>query len=379
MRQGMREEMRARMLGMVTVLALWGMLQGCRAEPPVLGSDSPSPRAPAAGNGPSAEGTLRVTFLDVGQGDAALVQAPGGVCLLVDGGPPEAGPKVLKAVKDAGLFRLTWLMGSHPHSDHIGGLLDVLPEVSAEQALDPGYNHGTSTQQSYLKLLKQGGTRVTRARAGQTHDLGSGARLEILAPEEPLLERTASDANNNSIVARLVFGETRLLFTGDMEEPQRERLLKSRYRERLKAEVLKVAHHGSHNGTDVPFLQAVAPRYAVISSEKGNEYGHPHREALRDLGEQKIPVLRTDQRGDIVFTTDGKTLKLEGAPPGETTPGPAAAPARKGEVVGNRTSKVYHAPGCASLPAKERRVSFESAAEAEKAGYRKHGKCVDAD
>jgi len=347
-------------------LALFSLLAaGC--APSLTSSDGPSDGSTPAGPPPS--GALQVTFVDVGQGDAALVQS-GGASLLIDGGPSGAGPRVLDALKQAGVRKLDWVLGSHPHEDHIGGLIDVLRGMPAARALDPGYNHGTATQKTYLGLLKSGGVKTTRARAGQTYDIGS-ARLEILAPEEPLLAGTDSDPNNNSIVCRLVFGQTRFLFTGDMEEDGRARLLRAASPAALQADVLKVAHHGSHNGTDAEFLRAVRPRYGVISLARGNDYGHPHREAVQALNSAGVQILRTDERGTIVFTSDGKTLKV-GAGAQAKSP---AAPSRVQRVVGNRTSQVYHAPDCGRLPGRDNRAEFASATAAEAAGYRPHQAC----
>lgn len=321
-------------------------------------------------------GTLQVAFIDVGQGDGALVQSPDGTALLIDGGPPGAGPQVMDSLRQAGVDKVDWMLGTHPHSDHIDGLVDVLRGMPVEQALDPGYNHGTALQRTYLSLLKSKKVKTTRARAGQSYDLGGGALLEILAPQDPLLSGTNSDANNNSIVARVVFGSTRFLFTGDMEQEERARLLKSTDDRKLRAEVLKVAHHGSHNGTDPEFLETVQPKYAVISLAKHNDYGHPHKEALEALKDAGVEILRTDQLGTIVFTSDGKQVTLRGTTSGGSAAATPAAPERRTRVIGNRTSHIYHAPDCGSLPAKSKRTEFDSVGEAERAGYRPHKACM---
>ncbi|MGV3721449.1 MAG: ComEC/Rec2 family competence protein, partial [Actinomycetota bacterium] len=262
-----------------------------------------------------------------------------------------------------------------PHEDHIGGLIRALQSVPVERALDPGYAHGTTTQRNYLRLLKEKGAKTTRARAGQVHELGPAIRLEVLAPADPLLKNTEADANNNSIVARLVYGGTRFLFTGDMETAERERLLASTDPERLRSDVLKVAHHGSHNGTDDAFLRAVRPQYAVMSLARGNDYGHPHQETLDELSSFGIPTLRTDERGSITFTSDGAKIELLGPAPGRSA-APAASPRAAGAVIGNRTSKVYHAPGCGSLPARSKRVTLKNTGAAEAEGYRPHAACM---
>ena len=384
-----------------------GIVVGLATRAPGLGARTgggPRPPSAPAGTGTvssGGRGQLQVSFLDVGQGDAALVLTPDGKSLLVDGGPGGAGPRVLEALRAAGVAKVDWLIGSHPHEDHIGGLLHVLRAMPAVQVLDPGYNHGSATQQTYLSLLKQCGAQTTLARAGQTYNLGPGCRLEIAAPVDPLLSGTEADVNNNSIVARLVYGQTRFLFAGDMEEEQRKRLLGSAVAAAgvLPADVLKVSHHGSFNGTDAPFLRAVAPRFAVISCGRGNDYGYPHRDALEALRKQGCQVLRTDEQGTIRFTSDGERVRLEGAP---TAPQGVPAPAGRDQgasgagatgggagrpvvvpnrdsrtwVIGNRDSRVYHRPDCGLLPAPVRRVMFASGAHAEASGYRPHRACV---
>ena len=356
-------------LRLFALAALLAALAGCRPEAPVSG-ESPASRG----------GQLRVSFLDVGQGDSALVQLPGGKSVLIDGGPSGAGPKVIDAIRGAGVNRIDLLIGSHPHEDHIGGLMDVLKAVPVTEALDPAYVHGTALQRNYLQLLKTKGVKTTRARAGQRYDLGPNAGLEILAPEDPLIKGTQADANNNSIVARLVYGKTAFLFTGDMEEAERQRLLQNTVPDALRANVLKVAHHGSHNGTDPELLKAVAPEYAVISLARGNDYGHPHREALEQLRSAGIPVLRTDERGTVAFTSDGERVKLLGAPVQRPTrvesPARPETPAVARRVIGNRTSKVYHSPDCAALPSPGNRVELASEEEARSQGYRPHAACL---
>jgi competence protein ComEC len=361
--------------GVVASAAAALLVGGCGGAPTSItpsGGDGGFPAAAAAparssGSGTPRAGELTVTFIDVGQGDSALIQGPTGTTGLIDGGPPEAGPAVLKALRDARISRIDFLIGSHAHADHIGGLLDVLPSVGAASAYDPGLALGTATQRKYLELLRDCRAQVRKARAGQTLDMGGNCKLQIVAPSEPLIRADKGDANNNSIVFRLVYGATRFLFTGDMEEEERERLLQSGAD--VRSNVLKVAHHGSHNGTDAKFLKAVAPEYAVISCGKGNDYKHPHQEALAALSQRRCKVLRTDQVGTIGFGSDGKTLRLLKA--AATAGGKPAA-----RFIGNKTSHVFHAASCGSVPEGTNRVEFNTAAAARKAGYRPHKVCA---
>lgn len=359
----------------LALLATWSvlLLAGCTPRGSVGGvPPTGSLTTPVEPTTPAGGGELRVSFLDVGQGDAALIQTSNGEAVLIDGGPSEAGPRVLAALHAAGVRQIDLLLGSHPHEDHIGGLMDVLPEVPVKEVLDPGYAHGTSLQRKYLELLKGKGVKTTLARRGQKYDLSGNVRLEILAPENPLIKGTQADANNNSIVARLTYGSTAFLFTGDMEEEERERLIQSVPHPLLRADVLKVAHHGSHNGTDPQFLKLVEPRYAVISLARGNDYGHPHHEAVEALEQANAQILRTDQRGTIVFTSNGSQVQIQGK-----AAAPASSPNRNTSgVIGNRESQVYHAADCTQLPSHSKQVNFNTAAEAKKAGYRPHAACM---
>lgn len=313
-----------------------------------------------------------VSFIDVGQGDAALIELPNKVTVLIDGGPTAAGPALTNTLKSRGVQKIDWMIGTHPHEDHIGGLTAVLRSVPVKTALDPGFNHGTATQRAYLQLLRDKQVKLQRARAGQVIELAEQSKVTILAPREPLINGTNSDANNNSIVARFTYGTTSFLFTGDMENQERGRLLQDTTPGLLVSDVLKVAHHGSHNGTDLPFLRAVRPRYGVISLAKGNDYGHPHKEAVTALRTSGVEILRTDELGTITFKTDGSQLTLAGAPP-NSAPSAINAPAK---MIGNTRSKIYHSTKCEALPQAGNRVEFPSGAAAEAAGYRAHRVCV---
>jgi len=379
----------------------WGTLcfalPGCgrRATPP-------AERAQPAAPGELAAEQVLVHFLDVGQGDAALVQTPDGKNVLIDGGDSEAGEGVVAYLRELGVASLDLVIATHAHEDHLGGLIDVLREVPVKAVLDSGYAHGTATQQEFLRLVAEKGTPLHLARAGDRIKAGA-ATLEVLAPEEPLLEGTESDVNNNSVVVRLVYGDTAFLFAGDMEEAERERLLQSG--QEVRSDVLKVAHHGSRNGTDPAFVAAVRPQIAVISCAARNDYGHPHKQALQALRRGRVHVYATDENGTVVVASDGQRVAVQPSRGGEfiagpklrsekpkepaetkplpprirggdgerDSPKPAASTAAR--YIGHRQSKVFHRPDCPHLPAQENRVSFHSREEAVEAGFRPCGNC----
>ena len=278
---------------------------------------------------------LVVHFIDVGQGDSILIESPGGKVVLIDGGPRTAGQKVVSYLKKAGISAIDIVIGTHPHEDHIGGLIEVLRHFPAREIIDPGVVHTTKTFEDYLTVIDQRGIPFTEGRAGMSRDLGAGAVMQINHPSSP----SSSHLNDASIVAKVTYGQMSFLFTGDAETAsEREILFQSRVSP--KSTVLKVGHHGSRTSTTQAFLDAVAPRYAIIMCGAGNRYGHPHQEVLDRLSAAGVHVFRTDIHGTIVMsaTTDSvviETLVHDTTPipvpdPGYVPvpePGPEPAPA----------------------------------------------------
>ena len=278
--------MSRRLRALVLALALLSLF-GCARRPP---------------RPPRATGTLRVSAIDVGQGDSLLVQFPDGETMLVDAGEREAGPKVVRYLESQGVTHIERLVATHPHADHIGGMEEVLNTFAVARVWDSGYVHGSRTQEDFYRAVKDQGIRFGKPRAG-FHDKLGGVDISVLAPPEHLLSGTESDANNSSLVLLLTYGKVSFLLTGDME--QEERATVAHW---PRVTVLKVAHHGSYNGTDARFAKALSPRFAVISYGKDNPYGHPHeaaRQALIDVGAQ---LLETARDGTVTFTTDGKSV-----------------------------------------------------------------------
>jgi len=258
---------------------------------------------------------LVVTFLDVGQGDSIVIQGPSGRAVLVDGGGEVEGHltgydigarRVVPALRRLRLRGIDVLLLSHPHEDHVGGLVAVLQNFPVGLVLDSGFVHPAPSYPRFLRLVEEKQVPYRLARRGQLLDLGGGAAAVLLNPREPLVIGSGSDVHANSVVARLVYGTASVLLTGDIEALT-EAILLSEGTD-LRSTVLKVAHHGSATSSTPAFLEAVAPRVAVISVGAMNPFGHPHRATLDALHAVGAAVYRTDVHGAVTVSTDGTQL-----------------------------------------------------------------------
>ena len=258
----------------------------------------------AENTGIAQSGTLTVTWLDVGQGDAAVIQC-GGQSMLIDGGKPEKSSYIYAWLQQHGLSYLDVIVATHVDADHIGGLSGALNYASVGTAYCPVTTGTTETFQSFVKYLAQWGKQITVPTAGEAFALG-GAQVQILGPLH-----SAEDSNDNSIVLKVSFGATSFLFTGDAERAEEQDLLNAGVN--LQSTVLKVGHHGSDTSTSYPFLRAVAPQYAVISVGAGNSYGHPTEAVLSRLRDAGVTTFRTDMQGEITAVSDGQTINFSTA------------------------------------------------------------------
>lgn len=258
---------------------------------------------------PPSPGELTIIALDVGQGDSFLILTPERKAVLVDAGPPEAAERVREALARYGVTQLDLVIATHPHADHIGGMVSVLETVPVRMFLDSGQPYPTRTYTRLLETIRARGIRFVIAEAGQEFEIGTGVTLSILAPSSPRLQGTRSDENANSIVARLSHGAFSMLLTGDSERETEERLIEQDAP--LTARVLKVAHHGSRHSTTRPFLERVRPEIAIISCGAENDYGHPAQETLDRLRHWVRQVHRTDLEGEIVLRSDGRRIEVQ--------------------------------------------------------------------
>jgi len=255
-----------------------------------------------------AAGTLRVDFIDVGQGDAALVTSPSGKTLLIDGGPHAAGRELVAFLRSRTHGPVDLILLSHRHEDHLGGLAAVVREIGARLFLDAPAAHPGPGYAALMQTLESRAVPVRDATPGRTIDLGGGAVMTLIGPPVPPIVGSRSDVNSNSVVARLTYGTFSVLFTGDAEVPTEAWLLRSG--RDLHANVLKVAHHGSGHASSARFLAAVGPRIAVVSVGAGNVYGHPAATTLVRLARSGAEIYRTDMDGTVAIETNGVTVKV---------------------------------------------------------------------
>ena len=263
----------------------------------------------ADARGPRAAGKLQVHFINVGQGDAELIIAPSGKCGLIDGGEADAGPAVVTFLKSKKVKRLEFILASHPHSDHIGGLQEALKNFPVGRYCDIGYEYASPVYRDLLADILERKIEYQQVRRGSVIVLDSAVKLQILWPPENLFSgKRKIDVNDNSAVARMQYGSVAFLFAGDIGHRAINAMLDDD--PALQAQVLKVPHHGSRQATNKRLLQAVGPEIAIISSGRGNSYKHPHQETLDLLDAAGVKLYRTDGQGDISVVCDGKNYSV---------------------------------------------------------------------
>lgn len=247
---------------------------------------------------------LRVHFIDVGQGDAMLIQL-NGYTLLIDAGPEASYPKLKSYLDKNGIYNFDYVIATHPHEDHIGGMPELLKQYSIKNVYGSKVINNTDNFKCMVEELKNKKLKIQVLRAGSNLKLGDDAILKILSPTE----ESYKDMNNYSVVVKLEYKKVSFLFMGDAETEVESKLLLNKTD--VTADVLKIGHHGSNSSTSEEFLKAVSPKYAVISCGKNNDYGHPHKETIEKLKQLNIKYFRTDENGNILITSDGETIKTD--------------------------------------------------------------------
>ena len=326
-------------------LALCVCLTGCATVAAITPAQSASPVKNDA--------EFTVTFIDVGQGDASLIQCDG-ESMLIDGGTPDQSQKIYAILKDKGITNIKYIVCSHIHSDHVGGLAGALQYAACQQVLTTVTASTSETFNSFLEQCRKHHVPIAVPQVGDTYSLGS-ASFMILGPTD--MEQTM-DENDKSLVLRMVYGDTSFLFTGDAEQEEQQLLMYNDYAN-LKADVLKADHHGSSNGASNAWIKAIQPKITVISCGANNSYGHPYAGTLNLLKQYGSAVYRTDMQGDVVIRSDGTDLtttvqRNKGADvwqPGSSTSAASASAstAVPGKYVLNNSSKKFHYPDCKAV------------------------------
>lgn len=386
------------------------------AEGGALSTDEPSDTAgydASAGDTVSLteSAAFSITFLDVGQADAALVSCDGKT-MLIDGGNVDDSNLIYSFLERKGDSYLDYVVCTHAHEDHVGGLAGALYYAAVGTALAPVTSYDTKAFSDFVKALSQQDKQITVPQAGETFALGS-ASVQVLGPQ-----KTYDDVNDTSIVLKITYGNTSFLFMGDAGTQSEADILDAGCD--VSATVLKVGHHGSSTSTSYRFLRAVMPQYAVISVGTDNAYGHPHEETLSRLRDADATLYRTDLQGDVVCVSDGNTVSFattkntaaftnptvsvsgetvgagsdtiaqtddaqqqtgsetETALPEETVQADETqnnASSQESYYIGNTKSNKFHLPTCKWLPDEENRIFFDTREQAVTAGYEPCQKC----
>ncbi|ACA56429.1 ComEC/Rec2 family competence protein [Clostridium botulinum] len=245
---------------------------------------------------------LKVHYIDVGQGDSILVQTKD-KNILIDAGTRKSSDNLISYLKKQHIKKLDYVIATHPHEDHIGGMPKVIEEFEISNFYAPKKTANTKIFKDMILQLKKKNLKINVAKKGISLDLSNNSSLDFLAPVKDNYENT----NDSSAVVKLTHGNTKFLFTGDAEKTSEKDILNSN--EDLSSNVLKVGHHGSHSSSSKEFLDKINPKIAIISCGKNNDYGHPHKETMKELNKRNIEVYRTDIDGNIVLTSDGENIK----------------------------------------------------------------------
>ncbi len=325
------------------LLSIWLLLTllipfvGCAGE---IAQTTTDPRPPAVLPGDA--DPLAVTVLDVGQGDSVFIALPDGKTVLIDASEAEYADRIIAYIREQGYDTLDYVVATHPHADHIGGMSAVLSAFSVGEIWMPDAPSTTQTYEKLLRTVEEKNIPLHVAKAGKTIVSAEGLEISLLGP----MADKYSDLNHYSAIVSLIYGQTRFLFMGDAEGINESELLGSGID--LSADVLKLGHHGSNTSSTEAFVRAVNPIWGVISCGEGNKYGHPNQETLALFAKLSIPLCRTDQEGHLRFYSDGQEITRPGIDtpdrPAVTEP-PIPSPYH---WILNTSSKKIHREGCAS-------------------------------
>jgi len=249
------------------------------------------------------DGQMELHFIDVGQADATFIITDGGT-MLIDAGSRNSGPRVVEYLQNLGIREITYVVATHPHEDHIGGMDLVLNEFTVGTLLMPPVSHTTRTYERMIEAIENNNVYARSPAAGSTVNLG-GAIFTVIHPNAD----NYGNLNDWSISFRMAFGQVSMVTTGDAERLAELEMIEAEHY--LSADILRLGHHGSRTSTSQEFFDAVSPSIAIIQVGEGNRYGHPHPEVMDRLA--GLRVYRNDHHGDIILTTDGTNIEVRTA------------------------------------------------------------------
>lgn len=336
----------------------------------------------AAAAQPAAAGELKVHVLDIGQGDSIFIELPDQSSMLIDAGNPGDGKTILRYIEGLGYSSIDYVVATHPHADHIGAMDEVINGIGVKEVYAPNATSDTRNYLDFLQAVKNKGLKIKLAKSGVEIPAGDGVKMAFAGP----VGTGYDDLNNYSAILKITYGTKSFLFTGDAEA-----MAEGEITANIKADVLKVGHHGSDTSTSDAFLTRVSPKYAAISVGKGNTYGHPVQSTLDKLKAAGAAVYRTDVDGTVVFATDGNTLSVStsatpekaGAPstaqkrdasPPDTSASSSSSSVSKvdsASYVLNTNTKKFHKESCSQVKKikAENYATVSSRGEAEAQGY----------
>lgn len=320
------------------------------------------------------EGNLEVHFIDIGQGDSIFIKQDD-FNMLVDAGDNSYGNQVVEYLKERNVSKLDYVIGTHPHSDHIGGLDNVINTFKVEKIIMPKVTHTTKTFEDVIMAIKAQNLKITTPKAGDTYILGD-ASYTILGPSSS----EYNNLNDYSVIIKLDYGKISFMFTGDAEEVAEREVIDLKMD--IKSNVLKAGHHGSDTSTIDVFLEKVLPNHVVIQVGEGNKYDHPDADLLNKLEEKGINVYRNDLHGTIKIISDGTNIYIETEKMNNNSNDLTNTSAtgsqnniEENKYIGNTNSKVFHKEDCNSLPAEHNRVYLTNKDKAISEGFRACGRC----
>ena len=253
------------------------------------------------------DGLLKIYFLDIGQGDAIFIEVPNGNQVLIDGGPDNKVIQELAKVMPFYDHDIDMVIATHPHADHIAGLIEVLERYNVKNVLQAKEDYNSPVVPAWRDAVKNEKTNEIEAIAGKIIELGNGVVLKIIYPEESLEGQTVKNPNNSSVVMMLDYKETEILLVGDIEAKVEKELLD----DDIDADILKVGHHGSKTSTTANFLERISPQVAFVEVGSKNKFGHPSPEVIQRLENSGIKYYRTDLDGHTEVITDGETFQVK--------------------------------------------------------------------